>query len=87
MKHKVDPNNDFVVKMIFGRPSKSHILVHFLNSVIEPSSPIVEVYIQDPHQHRQTKDDKLSIADSLAKDWNGNIYQIEIQNFAPSYLT
>lgn len=86
MKHQLDPNNDYVVKMMFARQKKSHLLVHFLNSVIEPTSPIVEVFIQDPHKQRQTEKDKLTIADSLAKDSHGTIYQVEIQNYAPDYL-
>ena len=86
MKHKIDPTNDYVVKMMLARGEKSSFLIHFLNSVIEPPSPIVEVFIQDPHKHKQTEHDKLSIADSLAKDTNGNLYQIEIQNTSPSYL-
>lgn len=86
MKNKINPNNDYVVKMMLARQSKAHVLVHFLNSVVEPSCPIVEVFIQDPHNHRQSQDDKLSVADSLAKDIHGNFYQIEIQNSVPRYL-
>lgn len=87
MKHLIDPNNDYVVKMMLARQSKSHILLHFLQSVVEPTYAVTNVYIQDPHNFRQVEDDKLSIADSLAKDEHGHFYQVEIQNSAPDYLS
>ena len=43
---KILPTNDVMFKIIFGDKRHSRILIHFLNAVIQPESPIVKVDIK-----------------------------------------
>ena len=86
MKHFIDPKIDCVFKAILGALERSHLLVHFLNSVVKFDEPITEVTIENPYIERQHIDAKLSIVDIKAKDSSGRVYQVEMQLTSPAHL-
>lgn len=45
---EIDPTVDYVCKMLLGNPAHSRLTIHFLNAVLRPSSPIVEVEYLNP---------------------------------------
>ena len=81
MKHSIDPKIDCVFKAILGSEENRNLLIHFLNAVLadELPTPIVAVELLNPHNERETLNDKLSIVDVKAKDASGRLFQIEIQ--------
>jgi len=46
MKHKINPTVDCVFKAILGSEENKNLLIHFLNAVLEPASPITEIVIK-----------------------------------------
>lgn len=86
MKHLINPTIDCVFKAILGAVENTDLLCHFLNSILQPTSPIVSVNINNPYNEKLYLDDKLSIVDIKATDNNGEIYQIEVQMSTPGYL-
>ena len=56
MKHKINPTVDCVFKAILGNEKRKHLLIHFLNSVLEyhenPEKKIVDVFILNPVQRK-----------------------------------
>ena len=81
MKHPIDPKVDCVFKALLGTQENANLLISFINAIIGDTleSPITSVDIIDPHNAKETRDDKLSIVDVKAKDNHNNIYQIEVQ--------
>jgi predicted transposase/invertase (TIGR01784 family) len=86
MLHYIDPTVDCVFKAILGALGREHLLVDFLNCVIQPVSSIVEVMLLNPYNDRDVIGGKLSVVDIKARDSLGNIYQIEVQLSSPGYL-
>ena len=78
MKHRSSPVVDCVFKAILGSPEHKEALLHFLNIVIKPAIPILEVEILNPFNEQEFQSDKLSIVDVKARDKAGVTYQIEI---------
>jgi predicted transposase/invertase (TIGR01784 family) len=79
MKHRIDPIVDCVFKAILGSEENKNLLIHFLNSVLEPEILIAEIEIQNPYNEREFIADKLTVVDVKAIDDNKRQYQIEIQ--------
>jgi predicted transposase/invertase (TIGR01784 family) len=83
MKHKINPTVDCVFKAILGNEKKKHLLIHFLNSVLEyhddPARRIVEVSIMNPYNEREFEQDKQSVVDVKAQDASGCRFHVEIQ--------
>jgi predicted transposase/invertase (TIGR01784 family) len=86
MKHYIDPTIDCVFKAILGSPENSHLLHNFLNTILQPASPIIEVTILNPYNEREFITDKLSIVDIRVVDEANRHYQIEVQLSSPVYL-
>lgn len=83
----IDPTIDYVFKKIFGDPENSDVLIHLLNSVIEPRSPITVVEIQNPFLEKEFDDDKYSILDLKARDSEGRWFNVEMQTTIPAGLS
>lgn len=75
----IRPTNDFAFKKTFGSPENKQALISLLNAILELSSPIVDVTIENPFSQQDFQDDKLSILDVKAIDQSGSIYNIEMQ--------
>ena len=82
----IRPTVDFVFKLLFGSVENSDLLIHLLNAVLEPESPIEAVEILNPFNDKQFEDDKLSIVDVKARNASGAWYVIEIQTSVPAEL-
>ncbi|PEO39930.1 Rpn family recombination-promoting nuclease/putative transposase, partial [Bacillus wiedmannii] len=81
MKNRVNLRIDFAFKQLFGSKGNETILIGFLNAVLQKSlaSPITSVALDDPHLHKEYKEDKLSIMDVRATLGTGEHVNIEIQ--------
>ena len=79
LKHPISPTVDCVFKSILGSEENTNLLIDFLNGVLAPQSPILDVEILNPYNEREFYSDKLTIVDVKAKDENRTTYLIEIQ--------
>ncbi len=83
MKHRINPTIDCVFKAILGSENRKHLLIHFLNSVLEchedPEKKVVDVRIQNPYNEREFEDDKLGVVDVKAREASGRSFHVEIQ--------
>ena len=79
----IDPLVDFAAKRVLGSPEHSMITLHFLNSVLGFTDPIVDVTILNPINLKDFDVDKLSILDIKATDNRGRRYNIEVQTTRP----
>ena len=81
MKHRIDPKIDCVFKALLGAEENRNLLVHFLNAILalELKAPLADVEILNPYNEREFAHDKLSIVDVKARDFEGRLFQIEIQ--------
>ncbi len=81
MKHRIDPKIDCVFKALLGAEENRNLLVHFLNAILalELKVPLADVDILNPYNEREFAHDKLSIVDVKARDFEGRLFQIEIQ--------
>lgn len=75
----LNPKIDFVFKKIFGSEENPKILIGFLNAVLKPIIPIVEVEIKNTDIEKVHVEDKFSRLDVKAKTSNQEIINIEIQ--------
>ncbi|WP_261363403.1 Rpn family recombination-promoting nuclease/putative transposase [Roseiconus lacunae] len=82
----IRPTVDFVFKLLFGSLENTDLLIHLLNAVLKPESPIEEVEILNPYNDKMFEDDKLSIVDVKARDSSGAWYVIEVQTTIPVEL-
>lgn len=87
MKHFIDPTIDYVFKRLLASSGHEKVLIDFLNSLINPATPIVTVEVLNPFNEREYSEDKLSIVDIKVTDDLGKFYQIEVQLTSPYYLT
>ncbi len=83
---EIDPTVDDVCKMLLGNPSHSNLTIHFLNAVLKPASPIVEVEYINPTIPKEFASDKLAILDILATDKLGRRFNIEVQRTNAAWL-
>lgn len=75
----LNPKIDFVFKKIFGSEEHPSILIAFLNAVLKPNIPIVEVEIKNTDIEKAHVEDKFSRLDVKAKTSNKEVINIEIQ--------
>ena len=75
----LNPKIDFVFKKIFVSEENPKILIGFLNAVLKPSIPIVEVEIKNTDIEKVHIEDKFSRLDVKARTSNKEIINIEIQ--------
>lgn len=83
---EIDPMVDYACKMLLGNPSHSRLTLHFLNAVLKPVTPIVEVTYLNPIIPKEFDADKLAILDVLAEDAIGRRFNVEVQRTNPSWL-
>ena len=83
----IQPTVDFAFKKMLGSPEHTSVTVHFLNSVLGCSPPIVSVEILNPILEPELEGDKLAVLDALAIDENGRRFNIEMQTSLPAGLT
>ncbi|MFT4924301.1 MAG: putative transposase/invertase (TIGR01784 family) [Phenylobacterium sp.] len=86
MKHLINPTIDCVFKAILGAKENINLLIHFLNGILQPLSPIIDVVIENPYNERDYIDDKLTVVDIKATDGNKTTYQVEVQLSTPGHL-
>ena len=84
---KILPTNDVMFKIIFGDKRHSRILIHFLNAVIQPESPIVKVDIKPTEFTPDTVSQKGVRLDILAISDDGSQINVEIQKSASPHMT
>lgn len=73
----VDPKVDIAFKKIFGDVQRKHVLISFLNAVLDQD--IVEVEILNPYQVPKIPELKFTILDVRAKDRDGRSFIVEMQ--------
>lgn len=79
IKNLLDPKVDFVFKNIFGSEKHPEILISFLNAILKPEVPIVDVEIKGTDIAKNFVEDKYSRLDIKAITSNSEIINIEIQ--------
>jgi predicted transposase/invertase (TIGR01784 family) len=82
----IDPTVDYAFKKLFGDPANSDLLIHLLNAVLTPESPIVEVQILNPFNEKEFADDKLSVLDIKARDARRAWFNVEMQGKSLGWL-
>jgi len=80
------PHGRLCFQATFWRPENVDLLIHLLNSVLQPEHPLEHVEILNPYNEKQFKEDKLSIVDIKAQDSSGDWYVVEIQTTIPAGL-
>jgi predicted transposase/invertase (TIGR01784 family) len=75
----VDPKNDVAFKKVFADSKHKHILIHFLNSVLDLASPIKEITIVKSDQVPVIEILKETSLDLKAVDEKGREFVIEMQ--------
>ncbi|MFO0943376.1 MAG: Rpn family recombination-promoting nuclease/putative transposase [Pirellulales bacterium] len=83
MPLRVDPRVDFASKKMLGSPEHPAVTIHFLNSILKPQVPLVDVTILNPLIGKDRSEDKIVILDILAKDSIGRLFNIEVQTRLP----
>lgn len=68
---------------MLGSPEHPGITIHFLNAMLQPSIPVVEVEILNPLIAKDRSEDKIIVLDVLAKDQVGRRFNIEMQTRLP----
>lgn len=76
---KIDPRVDIAFKKIFGVEENKDLLVSLINSIVSQEDQVREVTLLNPYNHRNFKNDKLSILDIKATGEDGKRFNIEIQ--------
>jgi len=76
-----DPKTDFAFKRIFGSEEHRHVLIAFLNDLLEldASHRITRVDLLSPEQRPAVAELKLSIVDVRCTDARGVTYVVEMQ--------
>ena len=77
----LDPTVDMVFKRLFGVQEHKHILICFLNGILEkkPGEHIVDVTITDPNNIPERDRDKYSAVDVKCIDEQHKHYIVEMQ--------
>ena len=83
MRLGIDPRVDFACKLMLGSPDHPGVTIHFLNSLLKPAEPIVEVEILNPLVGKDRSEDKIIVLDVLARDRLGRLFNIEMQTRIP----
>ncbi len=80
-----DVKNDVAFRKIFGNKKKTHILVSFLNAVLqlEGATCIVAVKIENPYLLPRIAGEKSSIIDVRATEASGRQFIVEMQVAEP----
>jgi predicted transposase/invertase (TIGR01784 family) len=83
----LDPKWDIAFKKLFGSAVHKNLLISFLNGVLNRAEgeKIVDLVYNDPYNHPETFDAKLSIVDVRCTDQQGKQYLVEMQVDAQKY--
>lgn len=76
---KINPRVDIAFKKIFGTEENKDLLISLINSVVEEEDQVVDIKLLNPYNHKNFKNDKLSILDIKAEGHHGKKFNIEIQ--------
>ena len=76
---EIDPRVDVVFHKLFGDPAHPQILLAFLNAVLAPPVPFVEVEILNPFSPGLYQGDRRVVFDVRARTADGRIVQVEMQ--------
>ena len=76
----LNPFVDWSFKYLFGTEQSKPNLMGFLNLLLMPQSPIVEIEYLNSESLPEEKTIKGCVFDILCKDKNGERYLIEMQN-------
>ncbi len=79
----IDPRVDFACKLMLGSPEHPAVTIHFLNAMMRPIVPLVEVEILNPLVGKDRSEDKVVVLDVLARDSLGRLFNIEMQTRLP----
>ena len=77
----ISPRVDCVFRALLADPHHMERLVDFLNAVLQRSSPIVAVQLQNPIQASEFVDDGQIVVDVIATDASGELFQVEMQSW------
>ena len=75
----LNPRNDLAFKKIFGSEKNKDILIHFLNDILERSTPVKDVVFLKTIQDPEIAPLRVSIIDVMCEDENKNRFIIEMQ--------
>src|SRR5947209_5013087 len=83
----IAPTVDYAFKHLYGRDATRPILMHILDSVLQPGPghQLRELELLNPFNPKEALDDKLSILDIKARDQSGRLFNIEMQLLAQRY--
>jgi len=76
---KINPRVDIAFKKIFGTEENKDLLISLINSIVGEEDQVVDVKLLNPYNHKNFKNDKLSILDIKAEGNHGRKFNIEIQ--------
>ncbi len=81
MEQELDFTNDLLFRYVFGAEKNKDILLSLLNAILtrKELAPIQSLQILNPFLEINQIGEKKSIADILAEDEAGKIYNIEMQ--------
>jgi len=81
-----DPTVDFAFKRIFGTEQYKAATIGFLNSVICPPKPIVDVTFINVELPGLVPDDRKAVVDVSCTADDGSTFIVEMQNFTHSFF-
>jgi predicted transposase/invertase (TIGR01784 family) len=78
---------DYAFKHLSGSEATRPLLIHVLNSILNPASgrEIRDIELLNPCNPKEALDDKLSILDIKARDQTGRQFNVEMQMLAFRY--
>jgi predicted transposase/invertase (TIGR01784 family) len=76
---KINPRVDIAFKKIFGTEENKDLLISLINSVVGKEDQVIDIKLLNPYNHKNFKNDKLSILDIKAEGHHGKKFNIEIQ--------
>ena len=76
----IDLMTDFGFKRIFGREAAKRFLIHFLNTIIKPHTPITSIIYSNTEQVGDAKESRKVVFDIHCQTADGDKYIIEMQN-------
>lgn len=80
MTHRIDPTADYAFKLLLGTEENKDLLLHFLNGLLDVEVPIQDVTLVNPFVPAQFMGDDLTVVDVQARDADGRLFAVEIQN-------
>ena len=78
-RDRINPRVDIAFKKIFGTEENKDLLISLINSIVGEEDQVVDVKLLNPYNHKNFKNDKLSILDIKAEGNHGRKFNIEIQ--------